>query len=70
MSGLNQMTFSFVVKATGGALALFSTVFSFPEFPLPLPDATGKIHNHAESAHFSGLGGKDDGSPISRLSAA
>jgi hypothetical protein len=70
MSALDTTTFRILVKATGGALAMFATIFSFPELPLPLPDATGKVHNHAEAAHFSGLGGKDDGSPISRLSAA
>ena len=67
---LETRTLKTVVQVMGGALTLFGTIFSFPELPIPLFDATGKIHNHAESAHFSGLGGKDDGSPMSPLSIA
>ena len=67
---LDAAVFKRVVQATGGGLALFATVFSFPELPLPYLDATGVVHNHAESAHFSGLGAKDDGTPMTPLSVA
>ena len=70
MSSLDASAFRLAVQLTGGGLALFATVFSFPELPLPYLDATGKIYKHAEAAHFSGLGGKDDGSPMTRLSTA
>ena len=70
MSSLDASVFRLAVQLTGGGLAVFATIFSFPELPFPYLDATGKIHKHAEAAHLSGLGGKDEGSPMTRLSTA